>query len=174
MYHYYLFFLLLGLASCKDGLEGVGKKEDYDGPSIKAFNLKMQLSDSAKLRVEVHAPLQLEYQNGNQEYPKGVTVEFYNAEGKKYTRLTADKGKYNKATHIYTVWNNVVVKNIEKQEEMQTEELNWSPHAQDIYTTKRVKITTLTEILHGNGLKAKQDFMTYKIMQPTGKFTVKR
>lgn len=174
MPYFFSFLLLCLLVSCKDGLEGVGKKEDYTGALIKTFDLKMQLSDSAKLRIEVRAPLQLEFQNGNQEYPKGVTVEFYNAEGKKKTRLTADKGKYNKITNIYTVTNNVVVKNLEKGEELNTEELNWSPLAQDIYTTQKVKITTPTEILYGNGMHAKQDFMTYKITQPTGKFTVRK
>jgi len=159
-------------AGCKDGLEHVGKKELYTGAFIKAFNLKMQLSDSAKLRVELLAPLQLEFQNGDQDYPEGVTVDFYNAQGKKYTRLTAEKGKYDKTKHIYTVTENVIVKNMEKGEQLNTEELNWSPHIQDIYTTQKVEITTPTEILYGNGLRAKQDFTSYKITQPTGKFTV--
>ncbi len=166
--------LLTVLWGCKDGLENVGKKEVYDEAIIKAFNLKIQLSDSAKLKIQVQAPLQLEFQNGNQEYPKGVTVEFYNAQGKKTTRLTSEAGKYNKSTHIYTVWGNVVVRNLEKDDKLETDELHWSPHAQDIYTSKKVKITTPTEILEGNGMRAKQDFMTYKITQPTGKFTVKK
>jgi LPS export ABC transporter protein LptC len=170
----FFLFLLIFYSACKDGLENVSKKESYDGATIKAFDLKMQMSDSAKLRIEVTAPLQLEYKNGNQEYPKGVTVDFYNAQGKRYTRLTANKGKYDKTTHIYTVWNDVVVKNTDKGEQLNTEELNWSPTAQDIYTSQKVKITTPTEILNGYGLRAKQDFMTYKIDNPTGKFTVRQ
>lgn len=173
---HYIFYLgcLFVFASCRDGLEHVGKKEAYAGAFIIAFNLKMQLSDSAKLKIQLFAPLQKEFENGNQEYPKGITVDFYNAQGKQYTRLTADKGSYNKSTNIYTVIQNVVVKSLEKSEELNTEELNWSPHAQDIYTEKKVKITTPTEILYGNGLRAKQDFMSYKIQQPTGKFTVRK
>lgn len=170
----WIWIICLLLSACKDGLENVGKKETYSDAVITAFDLKMQLSDSAKVRIEVKAPLQLEFQNGNQTYPKGVTVEFYNPQGKKYTRLTADAGKYEKTTHIYTVTGNVVVRNLEKDDRLDTDELHWSPHAQDIYTTQKVKITTPTEILHGNGMRAKQDFMSYKITQPTGKFTVKK
>ena len=167
--------LLFALPACKDGLEGVNlKKTPYDGPVIKAFNLKMQMSDSGKVRIEVFTPLQVEYQNGDQQYDKGVTIDFFNPEGKQYSRLTADRGKYVKNTHIYTVFGNVKVVNSDKKEELKTEELNWAPHLQDIYTAQKVQITTPTEILYGNGLRAKQDFMTYKITQPTGKFTIKK
>lgn len=175
MFRFLICFILFGgLLACKDGLESVGKKELYEGAIIKTFNLKMQLSDSAKVRIEVQAPLQLEFQNGNQQYPRGVTVEFYNAQRKKYTRLTADEGKYEKATHIYKVFGNVIVRNLEKGEQLKTDELHWSPHAQDIYTDKKVEITTPTETLYGIGMRAKQDFMSYKITNPTGKFIVKK
>jgi LPS export ABC transporter protein LptC len=166
--------LLSYLWACDVKKPDAAKMQSYTGPTIKAFNLEMVLSDSAKKKVLMLTPLQLEFQSGNQEYPKGVTVEFFNEKGEKYTRLTANKGNFDKNTNRYKATGNVIVKNITKNEQLNTEELNWSPGEQRIFTDKFVTITTLTEILKGNGLTAKQDFSSYQITQPTGKFTVKK
>ena len=165
--------ILFVLLSCKDA-KVIIKSDPFSGPVIKAFDLKTVLSDSAKIKVTVETPLQLEYQNGNQEYPKGVTVTFFNQKGEAYTRLTADKGKFTKNQNIYVVYENVLVRNMQKQEELSTVELFWNPQKQEIYTNQNVKIVTAKEILYGTGLTAKQDFMSCKITKPTGKFTVQQ
>lgn len=163
-------FLLL---SCDPNQRDVTKIKPYEGPSLKTFNLKMIYSDSGEVVIRMEAPLRLEYENGDEFYPKGIQVDFYKRKSKGFTRLTADQARNIKAENIYVATGNVIVKNNETQQQLNTEELNWKPGSQQIYTEERVVITTPTEILKGQGLPARQDFSTYKIKKPTGKFSVK-
>lgn len=148
--------------------------KNYEGPAIKAFDVEMEYSDSARLVVYMTAPLQLEYENGDQDFPKGIKVIFHNRQGQKQTELTANKAKHFKQDNRWVATGNVIVKNLLKNEQLNTEELIWTPNSQTIYTEKFVTVTTDTEILKGNGLKARQDFTGYRVSNPTGRFTIKK
>jgi hypothetical protein len=82
--------LLAGLAL----LAGCGGKEKeikqpvtYKGPLREVHNLEMLFSDSARLKIHLKAPLQLEQTSGDQHFPKGVYIEFYDEKGVKSTTL---------------------------------------------------------------------------------------
>jgi LPS export ABC transporter protein LptC len=172
-------FLLLiglvgGLLSCEKTRRSLGEMKPYDGPTIKTFDLAMTFTDSAKLQIEMKTPLRLEFENGNQDYPKSIEVIFYNKLQQKQTVLTANRARYDKATNKYTATGNVIVKNLLKNERLNTEELNWTPNNQTIFTEKFVTITTDKEILKGNGMTARQDFTAYKITLPTGRFAIEK
>lgn len=149
------------------------KNLPFSGAAIKAYHIKMLYSDSARLKIEMEAPLQLEYMDGNQEFPEGIKIVFFNEKNEAYNQITAKKAFYYKNENRYKGIGDVQVKNIVKQEEMRTEELEWQPTTQKIFTDKFLTITTPNEILKGTGLTAKQDFSEYKITQPTGRFNVK-
>ncbi len=139
----------------------------YKGPLSEVNNLDMLFSDSAKVRIHLKAPLQLELENGDRTFPKGVFIEFYDEKGVKTSTLKANKGiRY--ANNIYYVQGNVIVHNLEKNETLNTEELNWKPDTKKIYTDKFVTIKTPESVLKGTGLDAEQDFSRYHIRQPTG------
>ncbi len=150
------------------------KNIPFGGAAIKAYNIKMLYSDSANIKIEMEAPLQLEYTNGNQEFPEGIKIIFFNEKKEPYNQITAKKAFYFKNENRYKGIGDVQVKNIIKKEEMRTEELEWTPATQKIFTDKFLTITTPSEILKGTGMTAKQDFSEYKITQPTGRFSVKK
>ncbi len=50
----------------------------YEGPVNSAQNIHILHSDSAVLRSEITAPKQLEFANGNLEFPEGVDIQFFN------------------------------------------------------------------------------------------------
>lgn len=135
---------------------------------VMATNIHTIYSDSALPKVDVSAPLQYEFASGNRSFPKGITIWFYNLQGQKESRLTANKGYYDKATEIYTGQGNVVVENTVKKEKLNSEELKWNRYERRVYTDKFVRIETPQEILLGEGLTANQDFSTYKILKPRG------
>lgn len=170
-----LFLFLTSLfVACVDASKSDKDVKPYTGPVIKTFHLNTVYTDSAKVRIKMYADLQLEYQNGNQEYPKGVKLEFFNELGQNHAVLTAKKGKFDKQKNEYTAYKDVVVRNLLKNEQLNTDELHWTPNTQKIYTDKGVTITTSKEILKGLGLSAKQDFTEYEILRPTGQFTVQK
>lgn len=164
---FFLFFLL----ACEPTKINP-KDKPYSGAILKAFDVFTILSDSAKKKVTLKTPLQLEFIDGNQEFPKGVEVTYYNEKKEPYTKLTSNYAQYFRGENKYVATGNVIVYNLQKKEELRTEELIWTPNNQKIYTQKFVTIQTPTELLTGNGLTARQDFKEYTITNPTGKFDI--
>ncbi len=167
-----VFFFILLSSSCQTDPEQLKALEPYNGPIMKTVNIQTVYRDSGNVKIIMEAPLQLEYESGDQYFPKGITLNFYNDEGLCYNQLTAQKARYSKIENLYTGTGDVVVENIVKQERLNTEELNWSPEEQKIYTEKFVTITTPDELLKGEGLTANQDFTEYKITFPRGEFSI--
>lgn len=141
---------------------------------METTNVQTLYSDSARLKIKLNAPLQQQYETGDGVYPKGLNLTFLDDNGKITTTLRANYGKYTKATDSYLARGNVVVTNTEKNQTLETEELRWLKQKQKIVTDKFVKIRTVDEILTGNGLEANQDFSRYRILKPTGIFSVKQ
>ncbi len=169
-------FLAFGICllcmACGDNAIDPSKNKPFEGPTMKTYDLVTNYSDSGRVKIRVKAPLQLEYQSGNQEFPKGISVDFFNQKEEIYSRLTAKQAFYEKDKNEYTAIGNVVVENITNKETLKTEELHWTPTKQEIYTDKAVTITTPKELLKGKGLVAAQDFGAYEIKKPTGVFAL--
>lgn len=164
---------LLVLTGCEKKTVA-GPKLVYNGPLTETTNVKTLFSDSAKLKFQLTAPLQQQFDNGDVIYPKGVKVIFYSSDGKRnvVNTLSAKYGKSNKATSIYTMRGKVEVANVPQQQRLDTEELFFDQNKQVIYTDSAmfVKVTTPTELLTGYGLTANQDFSRYGIIDPKGVF----
>lgn len=145
--------------------------ETYQGPVMEVENVETLYSDSTVLRIRLKAPKQIELQNGDREFPNGVYVEFYDESGKMTSTLTANSATFYKEKNSYKVLGNVIIKNLEEQKTLKTEELNWFPDKQKVNTDKFIRIETPDQILTGEGLDAREDFSSYKIRKPKGVFT---
>lgn len=167
----FISLLLLFVFGCKtDGK--IKNLKKYDGPLIIATDVHTLFSDSALLKVELKAPLQYEYENGDRVFPKGIIIYFLEKDGHVSNSLKANHGKFYKSTGIYTATGNVIINDTVAHKKMNTEKLHWNPAKKKVYTDKFVRIETLTEVLTGNGLDANQDFSYYKIIKPTGIFSL--
>ncbi|WP_188557260.1 LPS export ABC transporter periplasmic protein LptC [Hymenobacter glacieicola] len=169
--------LLAGpLAGCrKHADEVVAKKTTYTGPIMETENLLMIVSDSAKLRIRLTAPLRQDFENSNQLYPKGVKITFLGEDGQTVINtIVGNYGLYEKSKNLYTLRGNVRVTNVPKQQSMNTEEAFFDQTKALIYTKEQteIRVTTPTEVLTGRGLTANQDFSRYDILNPTGIFTL--
>ena len=161
------------LVGC-DKKAATGPKLVYTGPLMETTNVLTLMSDSAKLKFQLTAPLQQQFENGDILYPKGMKVTFYSADGRKtvINTLTAKYGKVDKAKNLYIMRGDVQVANVPQQQRMNTEELFFDKTKQLIYTDSAmfVKVTTPTEYLPGYGLTANQNFSRYRILKPEGIF----
>ena len=157
------------LISCLKPNKTMEEMKPYDGPVMEIENMETIFSDFAEVKIKLKAPKQIELQNGNREFPKGLLVEFYEG-GKIKSTLTSNFGRYYKETNKYMVSGNVIIKSLEEEKRMNTEEMFWIPAEERIYVEKdkQVVITTKKEVLYGNGLEAKQDFSDYTILKPHG------
>jgi LPS export ABC transporter protein LptC len=163
------------LSSCKLENTEPAKILAYKGPLMEVDNIQTLYSDSARVKVKMMAPKQLTMQSGDEVYPKGVDITFYDKDGSISATLRSDRAKKVKEREkeLYTAYGNVVVVNKKKGETVNTEELNWSPTTKKIYTDKFVTITTADEVLKGEGLDTDQNFSYTRIRKPTGIFSLK-
>jgi lipopolysaccharide export system protein LptC len=157
---------ILVLISCKDS----GNKEllVYDGPLTEAENVEYYYAENDRIKVKLVAERMLEKQNGDREFPKGVYLEFYDESGKTASTLRANTAYFFKKEDKWRGQGNVEVINIEKNEQLNTEELYWKPKEKTIYTEKFVTIRQQSDVIYGEGLDATQDLSSYKILKPTG------
>jgi LPS export ABC transporter protein LptC len=160
---------LLGILafSCKER-KGELPIRYYAGPLISSSQLSTTYLDSGNVRMVMEAPLQMEFADGNQEFPKGFSVRIYQANNELKSTLKADFVHYDKVQDLYTATGNVQLEDLKKKESLKTEKLHWSKTEGRVFNNEFVEISTPTQILKGKGLTAKQDFSTYTILEPEG------
>lgn len=161
---------LLVLSSCMKN--ETPKPQIYDGPIREAENIEMLHSEKEKVTIKMQAKRVSEFLNGDRNFPEGIFIEFYDERGKITSTLSANKAFYYKAEHKWKGEGKVEVKNIEKAEQLKTEELFWFPSTKKITTDKFVTIQNGNEVIYGTGLDAKQDMSEYRILKPEGEFAI--
>jgi LPS export ABC transporter protein LptC len=140
--------------------------EIYEGPIREAENIEMLYSEAEKVTVKIKAKRISEFQTGDRHFPEGVFIEFFGEDGSITSTLSANTAYYYKAENKWKGQGKVEVKNLEKQEQLNTEELFWYPTTKKINTDKFVTVRTANEVLYGTGLDAKQDMSEYEILKP--------
>lgn len=148
--------------------------QEYTGPIGEVLNATIYYSDSAKVKMRMTTPKLYNYGNGDSEYPDGLFMEFFDNEGNLTSSLEADYCYYTKKDDLYKATGNVIIKNLEKGDRMDTEELFWNKKEEEVFTDKFVRIEKDGDLHLGDGLKAKQDFSWYKILNPKGKLSLSK
>jgi LPS export ABC transporter protein LptC len=145
----------------------------YEGPLREAEDITMYYTEKDQMKVLLKAKKVNQFQNGDQEFPEGIYMEFYDATGKITSTLKANTAYYFKSEDKWRGRGDVVIINQEKNEQLNTEELFWKPGTKKIFTDKFVTIKQEGEILYGTGLEADQDLSNYKMKKIAGEFEVK-
>lgn len=162
-----LFLLLVVTSGCKNRKELIDEPL-FDGPILSMDSVFTKMSDSAKLVMTLRAAKQNDFEGGDREWPESFYLEYLDDQGNVTTTFKADYVYYTDKENLYKAEGNVIVKNLENGDELNTEELYWSPSDEEFYTDRFVTIQTDDEIHTGEGLTANQDFSSYKILKPQG------
>ncbi|MEQ1586112.1 MAG: LPS export ABC transporter periplasmic protein LptC [Cyclobacteriaceae bacterium] len=144
----------------------------YEGPLSEAEDVVMYYSEKEVVKVMLKAKKIFEFQNGDREFPEGIYIEFFDEFGKMTSTLRANSAYYFKEENKWRGRGAVEVVNIDKQEQLNTEELFWKQDTKKIFTDKFVTIKLQNEVIYGTGLDAVQDLSTYQIKNPEGEFVV--
>jgi LPS export ABC transporter protein LptC len=161
--------------SCQNDIKKVHLYADKSKfPAESITNAEILYSDSGKVTGKLKAK-KLDHYLGNHPFtlmPKGVVVNFYDAQLKPETQLSANYAiKYDERDVLEAKGNVVVVNN--KGEKLNTEHIVWNQKSEQINSDAFVKITTKTEILMGDGLESNQSFTKYKILKIRGTIQLK-
>lgn len=163
-----IFLFLLG---CRQ--KEITQPIEYTGPLREAADVDMLYSEKDRIKVKMKAKKILEFKNGDQEFPEGLYLEFYNEFGILTSTLKANHAFYFKEKNEWRGRGKVEVKNLEKKQQLNTEELFWKPETKKIFTEKFVTIKMESEVIYGTGLDAAQDLAYYTIRNPEGILEIK-
>lgn len=164
--------LLITAMGCDEKDKALLNQASYEGPKIEMVNVTTHFSDSAIIRLILKTPLQQVFDNGDEEYPEGVFLEIYDANHKLTTTFKSNTAKKRAEEKFYIGEGNVVVKNLDNGDELNTEELYWYQAEGKFKTDKFVTIKSDGELHTGEGLEANQDFTYYKIIKPKGTISI--
>lgn len=167
----FLSLALLLASSCEQRKELLDQ-EEYGGPLSSLDSINTLLSDSARIVMHMKAARQNNYENADREWPEGLYLESFDKDGNVTSIFTSNYAYYDAEENLYRAEGNVVVRSNESGDELKTEELFWDPTEEKFYTDKFVTIVTEGEVHTGEGLNAKQDFTSYRILKPRGTFTL--
>ena len=145
----------------------------YDGPLRQAENITLHYAERDKVKTILRAKKVNEFQNGDREFPDGVYLEFFDEMGKMNSTLRANSAYYFKQENKWRGRGDVVVVNMGKDQQLNTEELFWMPATKKIFTEKFVTITDHQDIIYGTHLKANQDLSNYSLKETSALMEVK-
>jgi LPS export ABC transporter protein LptC len=150
----------------------VSQPIEYTGPHREAEQVELFYSEDQKIKIKMLADLVYEFENGDREFPEGIYMEFFDEEGAISSKLRANHAYFFKKDNLWKAVGKVEVINLDKNEQLNTEELFWRPQKEEIFTESFVTIRMQKEIIYGEGLEARQDLSSYTIKKPQGEFTV--
>ncbi|MGH1334862.1 MAG: LPS export ABC transporter periplasmic protein LptC [Aureispira sp.] len=163
--------LCLLLFSCGDGIGDLDPIQLEDEVGIeRAKGVELLYSDSAVVRVAIHAPTLLRYvaqDTPKQVFPDGVDADFFDGQQVQTSKMIANYAEqFQKEQKVYLrdqvkIWN-------DQNELLETEELVWNKTEKTIHSTKKVRITTPTQVINGVGFKSNLDFTEWEMYQMTG------
>jgi LPS export ABC transporter protein LptC len=161
-----ILILIIILISCQTNEST--KPVIYEGPLREAENVVMHRAEHDKIKMILRAKKVQEFQNGDREFPEGIYIEFFDPTGAKTSTLRANTAHYYKQENRWRGQGKVEVFNIEKGQQLHTEELFWNPAQRKILTDKFVTIKDQTDVIYGTGLIANQDLSNYLIKDVKG------
>ncbi len=161
-----LFFgFSISLVSCQR--PEPAKQVEYKGPLEEGEDIEVLSTEKDQMKSRMKAKKILEFKNGDLEFPEGIFLESYDESGKLVSTLKANTAFYFKEEKKWRGRGKVEVINIDKKEQLTTEELFWKPELKKIYTDKFVTIKEPTRLITGTGLDAAQDMSYYSIANIT-------
>jgi len=161
----------LFLTACENDIAVVQKISfEQDAPTETTKNLILTYAEAGYARVEIHAAL-AETFRGKEQITKikdSLKVYFFNEQGIVVSTLSARYGEINYSTGELMVQDSVSLYNHQKKQRLETEALFWNQKDSSIYTKSPVIIRSPKGRLIGKGIRTKQDFSSYVLLEPIG------
>ena len=172
-----LFPVLLFLLSCSKAPQPDSRVKVKAGdPVMSASNIEVLFSDSGKIEAQLMSPLMNRYAGENPylEFPVGFSILMFDSVQQVSSTITGKRGIRREYSRIMEAWGNVVVRNVKKNEQIDTEHLIWDENKHKIWTDVKVKITRPDQVLFGTSLESNESFTDYSIRDVTGEMNVKK
>ncbi len=177
-YFYLIFFFSIWIFySCENDITSIQKIAfNNDTPDESTKKLHIIYSDSSYAQIEIYAENSETFHNKRHitKMYDSLRVNFFSKDGSITSTLSALYGEIDHDKGIITVRDSVRLKNFAKNQTLQTEKLIWNQKDSMIYSVSQVIVKTPKGNLYGAGIKTKQDFSHYEILQPKGSIILEK
>lgn len=135
-------------------------------------------SKNGCIEMRAEAPRMERYERDTLSYelfPNGFFVYGYTDDEKLETEIVADKAKhfkYKDGRDSWEAYGNVVVRNLMKQEVMETDTLYWDQHNEKIYTHCYVRMYSPDGFMQGYGMESDQRARNSIIFNPFNSYGI--
>lgn len=145
-------------------------------PLMAAHNIEVYFSDSGKIQARLTSPLMNRFGGETPflEFPNGFKISMFDSVMQVTSTITGNRGTRKEHLHIMEAWGNVVVRNEQKNEQLNTEHLIWDERQHKIFSDVKVKITRPDQVMFGTSMESNEAFTHYSIKDPTGEMQVKK
>ena len=164
--------------SCKGKLGEAKSLVLSETPVQTVDNMFIVQSENGKIQMRAVADLMEKYERDTLSYelfPKGFSVYGYTDEGLLETEIIADNAKhmkYEDGRESWEAYGNVIVKNLIKQEVMETDTLYWDQKNERIYTHCYVKMYSPDGFMQGYGMESDQRARNSIIFNPFNSYGI--
>lgn len=168
--------IMVLFVSCGGKHEPVTPKE-FNGkfPDESGTDMHIIFSDGGITSFEIFAPTLNKY-IGDTVYtdcPDGITIYSYDEDGVKQSMMTADYAISVEIPPRMEASKNVVIRDLIKNESIETEQIIWDKDRHQIYSVVLVKQTKADgTVNYGDGFEADEHFRKYKVFNPRGEMIV--
>lgn len=145
---------------------------DKETPNESMEGVTMIYTDNGRERAMLKAPLIYIYgaQQGRTEFPKGLSVDFFDANGQKESFLRSDKGTMNDVGHFLELRENVRMINYKSKDTLDTDYLIWKQDSAMIFAPHQSHIHGQSGDFTGVNFRSNQNFTKSSWKYPRGHY----
>jgi len=157
--------------SCENDMMAVIRLSSKDSiPDVTILNVNVKQSEMGRPTLELTAPKMISFQahDAYTEFPNGLRIVFFDSIMQPKTELTANYGISWDGRRTMQARGNVVIRNFQKHEQLNTESLFYDRNARKVSTDDFVKITTPDRIIMGKGMQSDELFDNWVIRDVSG------
>ena len=164
--------------SCKGKLAEADALREGEVPMQTVRNMFVVHTENGGLQMRMEADLMERYERDTMSFecfPEGFAVYAYTDEGLLETHIVSDNAKhlkYKDGRESWEAFGNVVIKNLIKQEVMETDTLYWDQKNEKIYTHCYVKIYSPDGFMQGYGMESDQRARDHILFKPFNSYGI--
>lgn len=164
--------------SCKGKLGEAAELKLDEVPVQTVRDMFIVQSENGKIQMRASADLMEKYERDTLSYelfPEGFSVYGYTDDGLLETEIVSDNArhlKYDDGRETWEAYGNVVVRNLIKQETIETDTLYWDQKNERIYTHCYVKIYSPDGFMQGYGMESDQRARDHILYNPFNSYGI--
>lgn len=165
--------------SCKGNLSEAEKLDLSETPLQRVDSMFFTQTENGRLKMRVESPVMEVYDHDTvslELFPEGISVFGYAEDGSLETTIRSRKARHDvnkkKGEEKWSVFGNVVVRNIRKQETMESDTIYWDQKNKEIWTDCYIKMYSPSGFMQGFGMRSDEMARNAIILRPFNSYGV--